>query len=291
FVRSRSTARSRPRAASQRISSGAARTLRRASLTRRATRRFSRSAHSRSTSRPSLSSKESCLSGGMSSISRRLFASVCSLRSMSLLIVSSMVTVFLLVEVAAAAHELMSGGVESNGMGWRRRAFEAPLEDAFDVAAVRRALACNGERAQTRRIHALGPVLLRAAQDAEYRAIAHLRARVALERAADDLDDVRPELAGPREHTLGWPIAVVLVGLRAVLGVGDRRTLTRVASAMRGHAGAAVEAFDDACGCTHLDGLLAKHERNAVVATVELDVVVNVGAGALALSKLEAQRW
>lgn len=56
---------------------------------------------------PTLSSEESCLSGGISIISRRLLASACSFKSMSFCIVSSSVIVILSAVVAGAAHVLV----------------------------------------------------------------------------------------------------------------------------------------------------------------------------------------
>ncbi len=130
---------------------------------------------------------------------------------MSLLIVSSMVTVFSFVEVAAAAHELVSGGVQSNGRRGRHGSLEAALEDPFDVATVRRAPAGDRKSAQARGVHPLGAVLLGAAQDAEHGAIAHLGLRVTSERAPHDPEHPRSEFLGPREHRRGRPVAVNLV--------------------------------------------------------------------------------
>jgi len=87
--------------------------------------------------------------------------------------------VFSFVKVAAAAHELVSCGMESNGGSGRRGALEPALEDPLDVTAVRRASASDGKCAQARSVHALGAVLLSAAQDAEHWAIAHLCQRSA----------------------------------------------------------------------------------------------------------------
>ena len=48
----------------------------------------------------------------------------------------------------------------SRGCIGRRSALDAAFEDAFDVSTVRRALACDGERALTRSVHRDGAVLL-----------------------------------------------------------------------------------------------------------------------------------
>ena len=101
--------------------------------------------------------------------------------------------------------------MECNGGCGRHGALEAALEDPLDITAVRSASAGDGERTQAGGVHALGAMFLRAAQDAEHGAIAHLGLRITSERAAHDLEHVRTELLGPREHALGRPIAVVLV--------------------------------------------------------------------------------
>jgi type IV secretory pathway TrbL component len=108
--------------------------------------------------------------------------------------VSSMVMVFLLVEVAGTTHELVGGRAWRYGRGRWDRAVEAALENALDVPAVRHAAAGGGKGPMTSGVRALGAVLLGAAQDAEYGAVAHLRMGVTLEGAAHDLFDVRPEL-------------------------------------------------------------------------------------------------
>lgn len=74
-----------------------------------------------------------------------------------------------------------------------------------------RALASDRERAQTGSVHALGAVLLRAANDAEHWPVAHLGLRVLSESAADDLFDVRTERRCPTDQTLGRSVAVVFV--------------------------------------------------------------------------------
>lgn len=143
----------------------------------------------------------------------------------------------------------------------------------------------------TSRIHALGTVLFSAAQDAEDGAVAHLWIGVTVEGAAHDLFDVRPELGAPGEHTLGRPAAVILVALRSMLGQSDGGALASVAAMMASDAYTAVPALDSACRGTHVDELLAELVGDAVVATVELDVVVDIRARGLALGHLEAQRW
>src|ERR1044071_3738758 len=150
------------------------------------------------------------------------------------------------------------------------------------------ALAGDGESAKTRGVHALGAVFLGAAQDAEHRAIAHLGSRVAVERAAHDFEHVRPELLGPREQALGGPIAVVLVRLGSVLGKSDGGALARVAAPVGRDADVVVKALDDGGRRAHFDGLVPQREGYAVKSVVELDMVIDVGAGAFALAELEA---
>lgn len=139
-------------------------------------------------------------------------------------------------------------------------------------------------------LHALGAVLLGTPQDTEHGAVAHFWMRVAVEGAAHDLFDVGPELGAPTEHALGRPAAVVLVRFRPMLGKSDSGALARVAAVVARDAHPTVAALDNAgCG-THVDELLAELVGNAVVASVEFNVVVDVGAGSLALGDLEAQR-
>jgi hypothetical protein len=139
-------------------------------------------------------------------------------------------------------------------------------------------------------LHALGAVLLGTSQDAEHGAVAHLWMRVAVEGPAHHLFHMRPELGTPTEHALGRPAAVVLVRFRSMLGKSDGGALASVAAVMARDAHPTVAALDDA-GCRpDVDELLAKLVGDAVVASVEFNVVVDVGAGSLALGDLEAQR-
>ena len=61
------------------------------------------------------------------------------------------------------------------------------FENAFDVAAVRRARAGHGERALTRGVHSRSAMLLRNADDAEHGPETHLGLRVLGHRTARDL--------------------------------------------------------------------------------------------------------
>jgi len=200
-----------------------------------------------------------------------------------------MVMAFLLVEVARPAHELVSGGAWCYGWSLWESAVEAALENALDVSAVRRATACGREGAMTGGVHALSAMLLGAAKDAEYRAVAHLGMGIAVEGAAHDLFDVRSELARPAEHALGRPVAVVVMGFRSVLGQSDSGAFASVATVVASHADPTVSALDDAGSRAHVDELLPQLVGDAVVAVVEFDVVVDVGARGLALGDLESQ--
>jgi hypothetical protein len=140
-------------------------------------------------------------------------------------------------------------------------------------------------------VHALRAVLFSAAQDAQDGAVTHFWMRVPVQGAAHDLFDVRSELGSPCEHPLGRPAAVVLMTLRSMLGQSDGSALASVAAMMACDANPAVPALDGAGRGTHVDELLAEPVGDAVVASVELDVVVDVGARGLALSHLESQRW
>src|SRR4051812_26115721 len=144
-------------------------------------------------------------------ISRRPLASVWSFIVVSLLMVSSSVTVFLLVEIARAAHVLVRVGAWCNGWCLRCSTVETALDDRLDGLAVRRALPSDGQRAQAGRVHALGAILLRAANDTEHWSVAHLGLRVLSERTSDDLFDVHPERRGPTDQSLRRPVAVVFV--------------------------------------------------------------------------------
>jgi len=117
-----------------------------------------------------LSSRESCLSGGISIISRRLFDSACSFKSL-LLNRCVEVIVILRVVVAGAAHALVL--VDSSGrrgyVGWRC-ALDAAFENPFDLTRVRR---CDGERALARSVHRGSAELVRDANEPELRPKTH----------------------------------------------------------------------------------------------------------------------
>jgi len=182
--------------------------------------------------------------------------------------------------------------VDSSGSGGcigRRSALDATFKDAFYVSTVRRTFASNRESALTRSVHRGGAVLLGDANQAEHRPEAHFGLRVASHRAARDFCDVWAKLARPVSHPLRRPFAVVGVLAWAVLRVGYSSAGARVAAPVGCDADAAVSTLDDAWCRAHLDGLLAQLERNAVVATIKLDVVVDIGARLLALRQLEAE--
>src|SRR6478609_3142810 len=110
--------------------------------------------------------------------SRRPLASVWSFIVVSLLMVSSSVTVFLLVKIARAAHVLVRVGAWRNGWCLRRSAVEPALNDGLNGLAMWCALASDRERAEASRVHALSAVFLRTANDAEHWPVAHLGLRV-----------------------------------------------------------------------------------------------------------------
>src|SRR5262245_43346265 len=144
--------------------------------------------------------------------------------------VSSMVIVFLLVEVARAPNELVGGGAWCAGRRrWWWTAVKAAFEDALDVAAVRGAIAGDGECALTGSVHAGGTVLVGAADDAENRAIAHLGSRVSVEGPPHHFFYMRTKLQRPGEHALRRPVTVVLVRLGPMLRPSDGCALACVA--------------------------------------------------------------
>src|SRR5688500_7554160 len=76
-----------------------------------------------------------------------------------------------------------------------------------------------------------------------------------------------------------------------MLGVRDGGPLASIAARVGRDANSSMEAFDNGRGCPDFDRMLAKPERDTVVAIVELDVVVDVGARELALGELEPTKW
>jgi hypothetical protein len=90
----------------------------------------------------------------------------------------------------------------SRGCIGGRSALDAAFEDAFDVSAVRRALAGDRERALTSRIHRRGAVLVRDADDAEHGPVAHFGLRVLGHGAARDFCDMGSEPPSPLGHAL-----------------------------------------------------------------------------------------
>lgn len=177
----------------------------------------------------------------------------------------------------------------SRGCVGRRSALDTAFEDAFDVPTVRCALASHGKRALAGGVHCGSAVLLGDANDAEHGPEAHFGLWVLSHRAARDLGDVRAELTGPVSHALRRPLTIVGMLAWAVLRVGYGSAGARVATPVGCDADAAVSTLDDAWCRAHLDGLLAQRERDAVVAPIELDVVVDVGPHLLALGQLETQ--
>src|ERR1019366_1968671 len=72
--------------------------------------------------------------------------------------------------------------------------------------------------------HALPRVLLRQANDAETRAIAHLRVRLLVQDSLEQLGRVRTDAACPVHHSRWRPFQMGLMALGAVLVLGDRLT-------------------------------------------------------------------
>src|SRR6478736_1321740 len=222
--------------------------------------------------------------------SRRPLASVWSFIVVSLLMVSSSVTVFLLVKIARAAHVLVRVGAWRNGWCLRRSAVEPALNDGLNGLAMWCALASDRERAEASRVHALSAVFLRTANDAEHRPVAHFGLRILSHRAANDFFDVRPERRGPTDQTLGRPGAVFFMRFRPVLGNRDWSAFSPVASAVRNDTRSAMPQLDDAGRSAQLEVLLAQLVGDAVMAALELHVVVDVCSHLLALRDLETQR-
>jgi len=168
-------------------------------------------------------------------------------------------------------------------------AIESALDDRLDGPAVRHALPSDRECAQAGGVHSLGAVFPRAANDAEHRPVAHFGLRILSHRAANDFFDVRPERRGPTDQTLGRPVAVIFMRFRPVLRNRDWSAFSPVASAVRNDTRSAMPQLDDAGRSAQLEVLLAQLVGDAVMAALELDVVVDVCSHLLALRHLKAQ--
>ena len=114
-----------------------------------------------------------------------------------------------------------------------------------------------------------------------------MRARFELE--THDLGGRRTERGGPVEHSAGRPFGMRPVRSRHVFRHRAVRAAMRTA-AVRGHPLALEEAFDAARGKTNLDLLPDERVRHAVVMAIDLDVVIDVGAGLLPVRVLEGRR-
>src|SRR5271165_1556845 len=175
-ARLRTTSLSRPRPGSHQTSSRHALIPSLASFSRRVSRRFSRSVHSRSTTSPSFSSKDIPWPGAIASSSRTASAIALSLRSQSFWIVcSSIIRSLLPVEIDTAADVLvMEQELRLLARHGHRRLLETSLQDHLHALAVRRS---DRERATTGRIDARGPVLLARADEGHALAVAVLGVR------------------------------------------------------------------------------------------------------------------
>src|SRR5579883_466577 len=230
---SRTTDLSMPRAGSTVMSSRIARPVPSfASLSRRDSRRLSRSVHSRSTSMPTFSSKERALPGAVARISRSTLAIVCSLMSLSFWIVSSVITCLLLVEVRSAAHVVVRDRASRCARRRDGGVLDAAFEDRLDVLTSRPAWPRGGESACARGIGTWATILLGGPHETEETPVPHLGPRVAREDLLGDPRDGRPERSRPGDHALGRPRAVVAVRLRAVLLDGHVGALAAVRSTM-----------------------------------------------------------
>ena len=108
-----------------------------------------------------------------------------------------------------------------------------------------------------------------------------LRVRQVLELALDHLERGRTDLSGPVQEAPRGPLAVLPMGTGHVLGEGGEQL--GVAARMGGDALPFVEDLHDAGTGTHIQDMADPAVRNAVVALVELDVVIDTGFGLLPL--------
>jgi len=256
---------------------------------------LSRSVHSRSTSIPIFSSKESWWPGAVSMISLNAAAIVASLRSMSFLIVSSVITGFLLVVVVAAPNVFVDDDAwcRRGERGSERPLLEPVLEHRLDVLPLRTERSRDAQSVSARGVHSRSSVLLRAPECSEARAVTLLGVRVPRERELDDARDVRSERRGPRDHPLRWPRCPITVRDRSVRLARNEAALRPVAPTVRRDSLAAMENFHRAYGCAHLDARTDECVMHAIETVLEDHVVVDVDAGLSPVGELvtASRQW
>src|SRR5579884_2065382 len=235
---------STPRAESHTRSSMHAPFGTRASFKRRSSLLFSRAPHSRSTSIPIRSSVERSSAGGDVAISRRVVAIACSFMLSSFWIVSSLITVFLLVEVRSTADVVVVDGGAHRRLE-ERSALQAALQDRLHALEAR---AADGDGSRARRVHTLAPEAIGQANHAQACAVAGLGVGTARHQRGGELANVRTDALGPRDDSLRGPLSVLAVRPRTMF-VGDRRRALRpVVAPVARDAHALVQDLHDAGG-------------------------------------------
>src|ERR1700751_3855166 len=250
--------------------------LRRARRKSRVVRPFSRCSRSRSTSRPKRSSNARLAGLGFWSCSSKAAAIPWSFRPRKASRVGLLSIEFsFLVVIAWPAHVLVRRQGEFIGAA-HRAPIEAALEDRLD-AVPRQRTDRDGPGGGG---DPPGAVFLVECQQPEARPIPLLRVRLVGELVGDHRLGTRADGAGPVDEAARAPLGMLQVRLGHVLR--DRRVLADLVTAlMHGDASRVEEALDSRGAEARLDLMADEVVRNAVVVTIDLDVVIDADARSL----------
>src|SRR6516165_295222 len=247
--------------------------FRREACRRRARTWFCRQVHCRSISNDRRSRKLSSRTAASCSCCSSPSIIPCSLRACSFSIMGCCsIALSSLLEVLAATNVVV-------WWQWRQRRelrdrllVERVLQDRFH------ALEATGIRLQGALggcFHAGYRVAFGEPDDAQARAIAHLRMRLIRQNALDESSSVRSDLFRPVHHARGRPLQMGLMALRSVLTLCDR-LISPVAASMRCYALSLVEDLDGGRYRPNFDPFVNQVVRHTVEVVIEGDVIIDV---------------
>src|ERR1700741_4734599 len=247
--------------------------FRREVLSRRANTWFCRQVHCRSTSNAKRSRKLSSRAATSCSCCSSPSIIPCSLRDWSFSIIGCCsMTLPSLLEVLAATNVVV-------WRRWRQRRelcegvlVERVLQDRFH-ALVAAGIAFQGALGGC--FHARCRVAFGEPDDAQARAITHLRMRLIRQNALDELTSMRSDLFRPVHHACGSPLQMCLMALWSGLILRDR-LIFPAATGMRCHALPLVEDLYRGRCRSNFRRFLSKAVRHAVEVVVEGDVIIDV---------------
>src|SRR6516165_5289402 len=249
---------------------------------------FCRQVHCRSISSARRSRKLSSRTAASCSCCSSPSSIPCSLSACSFSIIGCCsMALSSLLEVLAAAEVVVRGSRRQRRKLREGLLVERVLQDRFHALEAA-GIAFQGP--QGGRFHTRRRVPISKADDAQARAIAHLRMRFLRQNALDESSRVRSDLFRPVHHTCGGPLQMGLMTLRSVLILRDGLIFS-TATGMRGHALSLVEDLHGTRCRAHLDSLVNERIRHAVEVVIESDVVIDIHACIGPLTHVEALRW